>query len=83
MSETRSKAWFGPRRLGWGASPRRWEGWAVTLAFVALMIGANELATPWVSGFSEVSAVAARLGIALVCLAPLFVIIRLTYDKDA
>jgi hypothetical protein len=34
------KAWFGPRRLGWGLSPDTIEGWlvtatAVTLTFVA------------------------------------------------
>jgi hypothetical protein len=27
-----SKAWFGPRRLGWGLAPVSPEGWAVTAA---------------------------------------------------
>ncbi|MBO0894335.1 MAG: hypothetical protein J2O39_08145, partial [Acidimicrobiales bacterium] len=28
------KAWFGPRRLGWGLEPVSLEGWAVTVAGV-------------------------------------------------
>ena len=32
------KAWFGPRRLGWGLSPATPEGWAVTAAAVATVI---------------------------------------------
>lgn len=27
-----TKAWFGPRRLGWGLAPVTPEGWAVTAA---------------------------------------------------
>ncbi len=30
--------WFGPKRLGWGYSPRTWEGWAVIGLFVAACI---------------------------------------------
>jgi len=31
------KAWFGPKRTGWGLSPVSPEGWAVLLAAVAAM----------------------------------------------
>jgi hypothetical protein len=27
--------WFRPKRYGWGATPVTWQGWAVTLGFVA------------------------------------------------
>jgi hypothetical protein len=30
------KAWFGPRRVGWGLGPVSPEGWIVTLGFTAL-----------------------------------------------
>jgi len=30
------KAWFGPRRFGWGLGPVSPEGWAVTAGFTAL-----------------------------------------------
>jgi MFS-type transporter involved in bile tolerance (Atg22 family) len=36
------KAWFGPRRLGWGLSPVSAEGWVVTVVAAA---GAIVLAT--------------------------------------
>jgi hypothetical protein len=29
------KAWFGPRRMGWGLGPASAEGWAVTAVAVA------------------------------------------------
>jgi hypothetical protein len=32
------RLWFGPKRLGWGISPRTWEGWAVTGLIVAACI---------------------------------------------
>ena len=32
------KAWFGPRRIGWGLSPISAEGWAVTLVAVVAVI---------------------------------------------
>jgi hypothetical protein len=36
-----SKAWFGPRRLGWGLEPVSPEGWLVTLAFAGVAIAAR------------------------------------------
>jgi hypothetical protein len=30
--------WFAPKRYGFGATPISWQGWALTLGFVALMI---------------------------------------------
>jgi len=32
------KAWFGPRRLGWGLEPVSSEGWIVVFAFGALSL---------------------------------------------
>lgn len=29
--------WFGRKRIGWGWSPRTWQGWAVTAGFVSLV----------------------------------------------
>jgi hypothetical protein len=33
------KAWFGPRRLGWGLSPVSIEGWLLTLLVVGVGVG--------------------------------------------
>jgi hypothetical protein len=30
--------WFKPRRFGYGATPVTWQGWAVTLAALALVL---------------------------------------------
>jgi hypothetical protein len=38
------KAWFGPRRLGWGLGPRSPEGWAVVAVGIAAIIVVGVLA---------------------------------------
>ena len=30
--------WFAPKRYGYGATPITWQGWALTLGFVAIAI---------------------------------------------
>ena len=32
------KAWFGPRRFGWGWTPMSWEGWVVTAVVLAALL---------------------------------------------
>jgi hypothetical protein len=39
------RIWFGPRRLGFGYSPRTWEGWAVAIALFAAAV------TAWALGW--------------------------------
>jgi hypothetical protein len=29
--------WFGPKRFGWGYSPRTWQGWLVTIVVVVVI----------------------------------------------
>jgi hypothetical protein len=43
------KAWFGPRRMGWGLSPVSAEGWVVTAvaAAGAVGLGAADRHDPW------------------------------------
>ncbi len=35
------KLWFKNKRFGWGWVPATWEGWAITLLFVSLAVGAG------------------------------------------
>lgn len=35
MPPLTSKPWFGPKRFGWGWNPVSWEGWLVTVVFIA------------------------------------------------
>lgn len=37
------RGWFGPKLIGWGASPASWEGWLATLVFVIAIGGAGVL----------------------------------------
>ena len=30
--------WFGPKTIGWGASPSSWEGWLLVAVYVGIMI---------------------------------------------
>ncbi len=29
--------WFKPKRYGFGAAPSSWQGWAITIAYVAIV----------------------------------------------
>jgi hypothetical protein len=33
--------WFKPKRYGYGATPVTWEGWAVTLAAIVVVVAAT------------------------------------------
>jgi hypothetical protein len=35
--------WFKPKRYGYGATPVTWQGWAVTLGTVAIMVAVSLL----------------------------------------
>jgi hypothetical protein len=37
------RLWFKAKEYGWGWYPIAWQGWAVTLGYVALLIGINLL----------------------------------------
>jgi len=30
--------WFVPRAFGWGATPATWQGWAATMALIAMAV---------------------------------------------
>ncbi len=39
LEEAELSSWFRPKRYGYGATPCTWQGWLLTLAFVALLAG--------------------------------------------
>ena len=42
--------WFAPKRYGYGAGrPIAWQGWALVIAYLALLFGATQLLhdSPW------------------------------------
>lgn len=38
MENNTGKLWFRRKRYGWGWTPSSWQGWAVTLAYIAILI---------------------------------------------
>jgi hypothetical protein len=48
-----ARPWFGPKRFGWGLTPVSWEGWALTGAYIALIVTLGSLLAPgqpWLFG---------------------------------
>ena len=53
--------WFAPKRYGYGSGvPITWQGWAITLAYLATIIGATQLLknNGWAMGSVIVTATA-------------------------
>ena len=38
MKRITEKRWFGPKIVGYGPAPKSWEGWAVTVVWLASII---------------------------------------------
>ncbi|WP_431468873.1 hypothetical protein [Sphingosinithalassobacter sp. LHW66-3] len=36
--EVREGYWFAPKLFGWGATPVTWQGWLLTLGFIAVFL---------------------------------------------
>lgn len=68
------RGWFGPKALGWGASPTTWQGWVVTGVFI-LAMGATGLVQPG----DSIPAWVARAIVLFVFLT----VVALTYRRDS
>lgn len=67
------RVWFGQKRIGWGARPVSWQGWAVTVLYVALgFVAARALAAHHLALF----------GIVLVVLTAGYVLVVLATSSD-
>lgn len=50
----KGKLWFKNKFYGWGWRPASWEGWAVTLAYVAFVMGVSlRMSLEMSYGFSD------------------------------
>ncbi len=43
MAVDRHRAWFGPKRIGFGLRPQTWQGWLVTAGLAALAVAIGVL----------------------------------------
>ena len=50
-----TQSWFRPKRYGYGATPVTWEGWAVMVAFAAVL-GGSIAATELLAGPTNIVA---------------------------
>jgi hypothetical protein len=72
--------WFKPKRYGYGATPVTWQGWAVTLGTVIVMLSAASVVV--MTGFRGHSALAALLAIYAICIGTLWFISRGKTDGE-
>lgn len=72
--------WFGPKRFGIGASPRSWQGWAVTLGLILVLAALMRWARPVIAETFGLAMPVASGAIVAVWLAVFLGIIALTYD---
>jgi O-antigen/teichoic acid export membrane protein len=45
-------SWFRPKKYGFGARPNTWQGWLVTLGFIAFLAAINVMMQPGRDGGS-------------------------------
>ena len=72
--------WFGPKRIGIGASPRSWQGWVVTLVLLAVLAAAIGWARPVIAAAFGLPLPVATGAIVVVWLTVFLGVIALTYD---
>lgn len=51
--------WFKQKRYGYGAYPSSWQGWAITIAYTAIVVGLST----WLAGDDPAHRVLAYVGI--------------------
>ena len=76
-----SKGWFGPKTIGWGISPSSWQGWVVTIVFLALFAAAMRWLRPVLETSLNLPPLALTFGITAVWLGFFSLVIWLTYDS--
>lgn len=77
------KGWFGPKTIGWGVSPKSWQGWVVTVALVVFIAISVRWLGPAISESTGIDRVLITPMISLAWLAIYCVVIWLTYEKKA
>jgi hypothetical protein len=74
--------WFGPKRFGFGASPKTWQGWAVMVAMLALLAVLIRYCKHPLQVATGLPGPLVNAAIVIVWLAIMFGIIALTYEDD-
>lgn len=75
------KGWFGPKKFGWGISPRSWQGWVVSLVLLVGVAASVRWIGPVLSERTGVDRIIITPTIVVVWLALYGLVIWLTYDR--
>ena len=78
-----AKGWFGPKRAGFGISPRSWQAWLVLLAWAASLVAANYFLVPALAARFGAGRAPVSLLVAVLWIAGIIVVSSLTYSPDA
>jgi hypothetical protein len=74
--------WFGPRKLGFGITPKSWQGWAVIGVLTVLLVLAVRYCSQPLQAATGLSGKLVNTGFGIVWLAALLGIAALTYVDD-
>lgn len=74
--------WFGPKGSGFGVTPKSWQGWAVTIVSIALLILAVRYCSRPLQAATGLPGHLVNAGMGIVWLAVLLGIAALTYVDD-
>jgi hypothetical protein len=69
--------WFGPKRIGFGVSPRSWQGWLASAIFVVVLV-AVRLIKPESFGYPHWTRPAAITAVIVAFLG----LVYLKYERD-
>ena len=77
-----SRGWFGPKTIGWGVSPKSWQGWVVTAALIAGLAAAVRWIRPLLEESTGLPPMLLTFAMVAAWLAVYLGIIWLTYDRS-
>jgi len=78
MKRITKKRWFGPKYVGYGISPRSWEGWLVILVWAVLFI----LSGYYLQSIDLLSNTAILITYIALPIIALIIIMALTYGSE-
>jgi hypothetical protein len=76
------RGWFGPKRIGWGISPRSWEGWVVTAVLLVGLAASIRWLRPVLEESTGLPWVALTLGMVGCWLVVFLGVVWLTYERE-
>jgi hypothetical protein len=82
LEQTMKPGWFGPKRIGIGASPRSWQGWVVIVVMLALLAALVRYCKQPLQTAMGLPSPIVTIAILAVWFAILLGIIALTYEDD-